>query len=213
VTALPRIRLVLLGDSLAYGTGAAHRDQTLGPRLTAALEAAGHTVELHVFAVPGATSAALGAQVRRAATLPADLAVVVTGANDLARLIPPADAARDLGTATAALRAAGADVVVATTPDMSVAPVVPRRARSLVRAGCAVLERLQAEVVEAAGGTVARLGGESASPFTTDTRLFAADRYHPSGAGYAVIAERLAPIVRAVADRRRATTSPSPAAR
>ncbi|HEY0357625.1 MAG TPA: GDSL-type esterase/lipase family protein [Mycobacteriales bacterium] len=207
MTALPRIRLVLLGDSLAYGTGAARRDQTLGPRLTAALAAAGYAVELHVFAVPGATSASLGAQVRRATALPADLAVVVSGANDLARLVPPADAARDLGTATAALRAAGADVVVATAPDMSVAPVVPRGARPLVRAGCAALERLQAEVVQAAGGTVARLGAELATAFGTDTSLFATDRYHPSGAGYAVIAARLAPIVRTVADRRAAIAS------
>jgi lysophospholipase L1-like esterase len=209
VTAFHPIRLVLLGDSLAYGTGATHRDQTLGPRLVTALEADGHTVELHVLAVPGATSANLGPQVRRATALSADLAVVVTGANDLARLVPPADAARDLGAATTALRASGADVVVATAPDMSVAPVVPRRARSIVRAGCAALERLQVQVVEAAGGTVARLGNELAGAFAADRNLFAADRYHPSGAGYSVIAERLAPIVRAVADRRRVTTSPA----
>jgi lysophospholipase L1-like esterase len=61
------------------------------------------------------------------------------------------------------------------------------------------------QAVEAAGGTVARLGDELATPFGADTSLFAADRYHPSGTGYAVIAERLAPIVRAVAERRAAS--------
>jgi lysophospholipase L1-like esterase len=197
------LRLVLLGDSLAYGTGAARSEETLGPRLAAVLRTAGHPVELHVLAVPGATSADLAAQVRRATALRPDLAVVVIGANDLARLVPVADAVRALGAAVTTLRADGTDVVVATAPDMSVAPVIPPALRPLVRTGCAALEPRQARAVEAAGGTVARLGDSLAAPFAADARLFAADRYHPSGAGYALIAERLAPHVLAAADRRR----------
>ena len=191
----------MLGDSLAYGTGAVRRDEALGPRLAAALIAAGHAVDLRILAVPGATSAELGPQVRRAAALVPDVAVVVIGANDLARLVPPARAARALGAAVAGLP--GTDVVVATAPDMSVAPVVPARFRPLVRTGCAALAALQAREVEAAGGTVARLGAELAAPFRADPALFSADRYHPSGAGYALIAARLTPLVLAAADARR----------
>jgi lysophospholipase L1-like esterase len=196
------LRLALLGDSLAYGTGALRRDDTLGPRLVAALSASGHAVDLHVLAVPGAVSADLAPQVRRAAGLAPDLAVVVIGANDLARLVPPASAADALRRAVVALRAGGTDVVVATAPDMSVAPVVPRRFRPVVRGGCRVLEGMQVRAVEAAGGTVARLGSELAGAFGADTALFSADRYHPSGAGYALIAERLAPVVVSAAQRR-----------
>jgi lysophospholipase L1-like esterase len=202
---MTRTRLVLLGDSLAYGTGAARRDDTLGPRLAAVLAEAGHDVDLHVLAVPGATSADLVPQVRRAAVLSPDVAVVVIGANDLARLVPPEEAARALGAAVVALP--GTDVVVATAPDMSVAPVVPARLRPLVRAGCAALEELQAGAVAAAGGTVARLGAALATAFAADPGLFSADRYHPSGAGYAVIAERLAPHVLAAAEARRRRTA------
>jgi lysophospholipase L1-like esterase len=156
-------------------------------------------VDLHVLAVPGATSAQLAPQVRRATGLAPDLAVVVIGANDLARLVPAAEAAGHLGAAVRTLAGTGAAVVVATAPDMSVAPVVPAGFRPLVRSGCAQLERLQVQAVEAAGGTAARLGTELAGSFAADRTLFAADRYHPSGGGYALIATRLAPYVLAAA--------------
>jgi lysophospholipase L1-like esterase len=203
VTSPHPLRLVVLGDSIAYGTGALHRDETLGPRLVTVLEEAGHAVDLHVLAVPGATSADLAPQVTRALPLAPDLAVVVIGANDLAQLVPPRSATRLLGTAVSTLRTAGTDTVVVTAPDMSLAPVVPPALRPVVRSGCAAMERMQVRAVEAAGGTAVRLARELAVPFSTDSGLFAADRYHPSGAGYAVIAERLAPFVVSAADRRR----------
>src|SRR3954464_10831239 len=85
------LRLAVLGDSIGYGQGARHPDDRLGPRLAAALAARGFHLELHVLAVPRSTSADLDVQVRRAAPLGIDLAVVVVGANDLARFVPPAD--------------------------------------------------------------------------------------------------------------------------
>ena len=48
------LRFLVLGDSLAFGTGATGPQDTLGARLTRALTDAGSTVELHVVAVPGA---------------------------------------------------------------------------------------------------------------------------------------------------------------
>src|SRR5215212_4411627 len=99
--------LLVLGDSIAYGTGALRADDTLGRRLSAALTAEGFDVDLHVLAVPGAVSADLAAQVRRAQPLDADLAVVVIGANDLARFLLPEQAAASLAAAVGALRAGG----------------------------------------------------------------------------------------------------------
>jgi hypothetical protein len=49
---------------------------------------------------------------------------------------------------------------------------------------------LEAAYDDAAGVTAA---------FTADPSLFSADRFHPSGAGYAVIADTVAPVVRAAA--------------
>ena len=67
------LRLALIGDSLAYGSGAAGPRDALGPRLAAALTDAGYDVELSVLAVPGAVSRDLAGQVRRAAPVAVDL--------------------------------------------------------------------------------------------------------------------------------------------
>ena len=193
----------MLGDSIGYGTGARRVEETLGPRLSQLLTDEGYDVDLHVLAVPGATSGDLAAQVRRAAPLAADLAVVVIGANDLARFVPPAQAARFLARALAALRAGGTDVVVVPAPDLSAVPAVPPAFRAVVRSACAQLQRQQAAVAEAAGGAFAAISAELARAFTADPALFSADRYHPSSAGYARIAEALAPHVVAAARARR----------
>jgi lysophospholipase L1-like esterase len=202
VTRTP-LRLLVIGDSIAYGTGALRPEDTLGRRLSAELTADGFDVELRVLAVPGAVSADLAAQVRRAEPFAADLAVVVIGANDLARFVPPEQAAAALAAAVTALRARGADVVAVPAPDMSTVPVVPPAFRPLVRAACAQLQQHQVAVVEAAGGWVAGVAAEVAGAFADDQAMFSADRFHPSSAGYARIAAALAPVVLDAARARR----------
>ncbi|WP_092863255.1 SGNH/GDSL hydrolase family protein [Quadrisphaera sp. DSM 44207] len=193
------LRLVLLGDSIASGTGAARAADALAPRLAAALCATGTPTESACVAVPGARSADLAVQVERAAPWRPDVAVVVVGANDLTRQVPPAQAAADLGRAVRGLRALGAQVVVVPAPDLSVLAHVPPAARGLVRAASALLRGAQARAVLAEGGRVADLGGRTTAAFASDPSLFSADRFHPSSAGYAVIAEALLPAVRAAA--------------
>jgi lysophospholipase L1-like esterase len=202
VTRFP-LRLVLLGDSIAYGQGAGRVEDTLGSRLAAALTVDGFDVDLHVLAVPGAASADLARQVRAAEPLDADLAVVVVGANDLARFIPAERAAASLAAAVAGLRAGGTDVVVVPAPDMSSVPHVPPAFRPLVQAACGQLQRRQADVALSAGATVADVSREVSLAFAADPGLFSADRFHPSSAGYARIAEALLPSVLAAAQNRR----------
>jgi len=195
VTAISPLRLVVLGDSIAYGTGASQVDQTVGPRLAQALRREGYDVDLRVLAVPGATSRDLAAQLRRAVSLGVDLALIVVGANDLTRLVPPAQAAAALGTAVTALRAAGARVVVAPAPDLSDFPAIPPAFRPLVHSACLRLQQSQAAATEAAGGVVAPVSAELARAFAADPALFSRDRFHPSSAGYARIADTLTPYV------------------
>jgi lysophospholipase L1-like esterase len=197
------LRLLVLGDSIAYGTGALRTEDTLGRRLSAELTADGFDVDLRVLAVPGAVSGDLAAQVRRAESFDADLAVVVIGANDLARFVPAEQAAGALAAAVTALRARGADVVAVPAPDMSMVPFVPPAFRPLVQAACTQLQQRQAAVVEAAGGSVAGVAAEVARAFAADPAMFSADRFHPSSAGYARIAAAVAPSVLAAARARR----------
>jgi lysophospholipase L1-like esterase len=189
------LRLAVLGDSLAHGVGAAHTDDTLGARLAGMLDRSGHAVELHVLAVPGATSFDLAAQVRRAAPLGVDLAVVVVGANDLPRMIPPDRSAAALRTAIETLQGSGTTVVVVPAPDLSTVPWVPPALRPALRAACAELQRRQTAAAETAGAVVAPVAGQVAAAFAADPTLFCADRFHPSSAGYARIAAALGPTV------------------
>jgi lysophospholipase L1-like esterase len=196
------LRFAVLGDSIAYGQGAARASETAGARLAAELEAAGIGTELRIFAVPGARSDALAAQVRRAIIWAADLALIIIGANDLTRLVPPEQAAAQLGAAVGGLRQAGADVVVAPAPDLSAVPWVPPQLRAVVKAGSDLLRAAQTRAALAAGAQVADVGGSTTAAFATDTALFSSDRFHPSSAGYALIAQVLAPVVLAAAKGR-----------
>ena len=199
-------RLAVLGDSIAWGQGAARERDRLAPRLVDALVSRGHDAEARVFAVPGATSTHLSSQVGRALAWQPDVAVLVIGANDLTHLVPVDVAARALGDAVRRLRAAGTEVVVAPAPDLSAVPHVPVFLRETVRAAADLLREQQESVVLAGGGRIADPDQRASRAFATDPSLFSADRFHPSSAGYAVIADSLLPAVTEALKIRNGTT-------
>lgn len=193
------LAFAVLGDSIAYGQGASRPADTVGARLAAELTQSGTPTEVRVFAVPGADSQALAGQVQRAVSWRPDVALIIIGANDLTRFVAPQRAAALLGDAVRSLRAAGAEVVVAPAPDLSVVPWVPPQARMVVRAGSQLLRQAQTRAAAAAGARVADVESSSTAGFASDPALFSSDRFHPSSAGYALIASTLAPAVRAAA--------------
>jgi lysophospholipase L1-like esterase len=193
------LRFHVLGDSLAAGVGCARADQSIGHLLANTLRAAGYTVSLTVHAVPGARSADLAPQVRSAVRAGADLVLIVVGANDLTRLIPPAVGAGLLRDAVAELSAAGARTVVVTAPDMGVIAHVPPAFRDIVSQASRLYAQAQTDAATSAGGTVAQVGSDVFARFAADERLFSPDRFHPSAAGYALFAEAITPQVLAAA--------------
>ncbi|GAA4606260.1 lysophospholipase L1-like esterase [Actinoplanes octamycinicus] len=90
-------------------------------------------------------------------------------------------------------------MIVAPAPDLSVVPWVPAEMRAVVRAASAAFHDAQTRAALAAGAHVADIGMTSSAGFARDLSLFSHDRFHPSSAGYAVIAEALAPTIRSVA--------------
>lgn len=190
-----RIRLAVLGDSIGAGQGASHSSDTLGARLVGGL--ADHDIETtaQVFAVSGAGSAALRAQVDRALRWAPDVAVIVIGANDVTRQTSPELAARELGQAVRRLRREGAEVVIAPAPDLSTVPHMPSGLRAVVRAASMLLRNHQIAQTTVEGGRVVDAEGATSGAFGSDPSLFSSDRFHPSSAGYAVIAAALLPVV------------------
>ncbi len=196
------LSLVVLGDSIAYGTGASDPADAIGPRLVRALAEDDVDAVLQVVAVPGAVSAGLAAQLRQVVHV--DLALVIVGANDLTRLVAPVTAAALLGDTVRALRLLGADVLAVPAPDLSTVPWVPPAFQALVATASGELRRRQTAAVRTAGGVTVPIGEELGARFRAQPALFALDHFHPSSAGYALIAEALAPVVRSIARGRAA---------
>ena len=102
------MKLALLGDSIAWGQGAAREQERLAPRLEAGLAVHGFDTVAKVFAQPGARSSSLPPQVAAAVRWAPGLAVIVIGANDLTHFEAARPAVQALADAVRELRAAGA---------------------------------------------------------------------------------------------------------
>jgi lysophospholipase L1-like esterase len=197
------IRLAMLGDAIAVGRGASRRTETAGARLAHRLRDEGTTVTTRVFAVPGARSSTLAVQAETAARWRPSVAVIIIGANDLLHHTQAGRAARQLGDAVRRLRDCGAEVVVAPAPDLSSLPDTPAGLVPVLRSASMLLRDTQIIVARAAGAHVADHDHATARTFAADRSLFCADRFHPSSAGYAVIADALYPAVAAALAARR----------
>jgi lysophospholipase L1-like esterase len=191
----PPLRLAVLGDSTAAGYGVRTRAETPGALLaTWIAEAASRPVALTCPAVVGSLSAWLPGQVETATDAGVDLAVIFIGANDVTARTSAATAAAHLAAAVSDLRAAGAEVVVATCPDLgTVRPILPPL-RWVARRWSRQLAQAQTLAVVHEGGRTVSLGDLlgptfSASPET----MFGEDRFHPSATGYRAAAEAVLP--------------------
>jgi lysophospholipase L1-like esterase len=191
----PPLRLALLGDSTAAGYGVRTRAETPGALLaTWIAEAAARPVALTCPAVIGSLSAWLPGQVETVLDAGVDLAVIFIGANDVTTRANAATAAAYLAEAVRDLRSAGAEVVVATCPDLGTVRPIQPPLRWVARRWSRQLAQAQTLAVVREGGRTVSLGDLlgptfSASPGT----MFAEDRYHPSATGYRAAAEAVLP--------------------
>ncbi len=187
----PWERYVAVGDSFSEGMSDDHPTLTgtyagwadrLAAYLAAEAHAAGHGFGYANLAVRGRLLADIaGRQVDEALALSPDLVSIVGGGNDLLRPKADVDAlAARLEVAVARLRAAGADVLMATPVDPRDAPVVRRiRGRSAVYTAAiwSIAARHGAYVIDQWGMTALR-----------DARLWAPDRIHMTAEGHRRVA-------------------------
>lgn len=198
------VELLVLGDSLAAGLGAARRKETLGGRIAkgAALRLR-RPVRLRTAAVVGSESPDLDDQLDR---LPVgyrpDVAVIVVGGNDVTHRLPVSVSARHLDAAIRRLRALDTEVVVGTCPDLGSLRPVPQPLRRIVSSLSRRLAIVQTEVARLAGAEPVDLR-RSVGPmfFDEPEQMFSLDRFHPSALGYRRTAEALLPAVCRAAER------------
>jgi lysophospholipase L1-like esterase len=164
-------------------------------------------VHLHRHAVVGAVSAGLVPQVDAALERHPDIAVILVGGNDVTHRTPVTSAVRHLVDAVRRLRAAGAQVVVGTCPDLGAIQPIQPPLRWLARRWSRQLAAAQTVAVVEAGGRTVSLGDLLGPRFAAEpTRMFGADRFHPSAEGYALAAAAMLPTVVAALS----TSEPTP---
>jgi lysophospholipase L1-like esterase len=187
------IRMAMLGDSTAAGYGATRERETPGARLAIGISAvAGRPVHLTSVAVVGAESSMLPEQV---AHLDAriELAVIIVGANDVTHRIKAAESVRHLGDTVRTLRAAGAEVIVGTCPDLGTIRPLAQPLRYIARRLSRNLAAAQTIAVVEAGGRTVSLGDLLGPLFAQRRELFSEDQFHPSAAGYSHAVEAILP--------------------
>lgn len=190
------LALAMLGDSASLGYGCATADEVPGVVLARGAAAQlQRPVAVRSLGVVGSGAADLTAQVAALLADPVDLAVVISGANDITARIPPWQSAAALGTAVATLRTGGVQVVAGTCPDFGVLAPIPQPLRSVVGTWSRQLATLQSRAVTAARGRVVPIGRLVSPGFRNRPEMFYADGFHPSGPGYATACAALLPEV------------------
>lgn len=194
---LPVLRLTMLGDSLAAGLGVDSPEQLPGVVLASGLaRQTGRPVQLETLALCGCTSRRLAGQVDSALIDPPHAALIMIGANDVTRRVPPWESARLLGDAVSRLRAEGTAVIAGTCPDLGTIRRIPQPLRAIAHTFSWALASLQRDAVRQAGGLPVPLAQLLARDFRRQPDiLFGRDRYHPSTAGYDTVCAVLLPVL------------------
>jgi len=191
------IRLALLGDSSAAGYGVDAPRKTIGALLATGLaEQVRRPVELRCVAVVGAQSRHLSPQIARLNGFAPDVVVILIGGNDVTHRQNVPGAVHALGDAVRVLRAADADVVVGTCPDLGAIQPIQPPLRWLARRWSRQMAALQTIAVVEAGGRTVSLGDLLGPQFAAEPeRMFGWDRFHPSEDGYLAAAAALLPTI------------------
>ncbi len=191
----PAIKVALLGDSSAAGYGVERVEETPGAYLASGLaEEADRRVYLRSFAVVGAMSSDLAAQIDKALPTEPDVAVILIGANDVTHTVLPAASVRFLSEAVRRLHDAGISVLVGTCPDLgTIKPIMPPL-KQVARLWSRRLAAAQTITVVEEGGRTVSLGSILGPEFdAAPALLFGPDMFHPSAHGYKALAQVLLP--------------------
>ena len=194
----PALSLLILGDSSAAGVGVATQDEALAGRLAGALARRMHArVRWQLRARSGINTTQALALLRESPIGPVDVAVLVTGVNDVVDRIAPRHAVAARAALVEVLRRdAGVQHIVLTpVPPMQRFAGLPQPLRWMAGRDAAVHDRAMARWASSQDA-VAHL------PFDMhlNAKVLAADGFHPGAQVYAVwgavLAEHIAAALR-----------------
>jgi lysophospholipase L1-like esterase len=183
--AAPTLRVLVVGDSTAVGTGAASPAHSVAGRLAAA-NPAWHIVNR---GADGARFRDLPAQIGPGAAAGAwDTVLVMAGGNDVLRLTGESALRRDIAATLAAAARIAPRVVLMPPGNVGHAPFFVWPATAWMSRRAARLQGIAREEALRAGAAFVALYREGeADPFAREPdRLHAADGLHPSSDGYAL---------------------------
>lgn len=176
------LRLAVVGESTAAGSGVdSHDDGFAGSLARALTTRTGRPVDWEVAAQFGATARRIRHRLLPRLTGEHDLAVLLAGANDVLTRRPAADWADDLAAIVDGLGARAERVAVSGIPPFGLFPALPGALRRYLGERAARFDEVARQVcaVRPAATWIGFGAGERPGP-----GFFAADRFHPSAAGY-----------------------------
>ncbi len=192
--------MAVVGDSLAYGTGAGSTQAGFAYRVFAAIEKT-HPGSTYVnFAVPGSRVADVTAfQSRRLRETNPNLVLVVAGANDLLQTRDASQFAEKYARMIDTLRSSAphATIVAAGMPDVSRTLHVPEFAKPATSALCASLNAEMRRIAAQRGAHFLDLYTLTNAGEPSHRQYLSSDGFHPSAAGYAEIAKAVYPVIEA----------------
>ena len=197
------VRIAVLGDSLAFGTGASSAAGGFIFPAFRALLVRRPGSRLDNVAIGGATVAdVVRLQAGRLAGVRYDVVIVCVGGNDVVRGTPAVTFRRTYTELLRRIAAAtpGARVICCGVPDVSVSPIFASE-RDLVRETAMRDDAVVRALAAAHGAAFVDVFGVSHA--TRDPERFLGhDRFHPSDAGYVLLANALTPVLNRVIERR-----------
>lgn len=206
----PPIRVVIAGDSSAAGVGVAHQDQSVAGHLVRALHrATGRPVAWTLVAKTGLTTRGVHALLLASATVDADVAVVISGVNDVIDQVPTKRALGHRAALADWLIGAGRvrHVVFAPLPPMHRFPLLPEPLRRVMagdaRRHDAAMARWASTRADVSHATFA---------LEIDAAGMASDGFHPGEPVYRACGEALAAHVARLAIATSASASEKPPA-
>ena len=198
------VRIVALGDSLAFGTGASAPRNAFIFSAYLRVRAQHPGSRIDNFAIGGSTAAdVLRLQAPRLAHARADIVVICVGGNDVVHRVAAADFARSYARLVARVRALQphAAIVCCGVPDVGLSPLFTGTDHDAVTRLSRVNDAAIRVTARRAGAEFVDLYATTLREHADVNRFLSEDRFHPSDAGYAELAAALAPALLRAASR------------